>query len=472
MKRKNKKGEALPGSKREKRLEAQKKSELREKRLDLTGFEVVHKDAAGIDLGAREIWVAVPPDRDEKNIRQFGTFTGDLHSISNWLKKCGITTVAMESTGVYWVPLYEILENDGIEVYLVNAHHVKNVPGRKNDPDDANWLLKLHTFGLLSASFRPVAEIVELRELVRQRQNLIRKRATEIQLMQKALNLMNLKLTNVLSDITSETGLRIIRAIVAGEHNPFELAKFRDPRCKNDEMTIAKSLQGHYKEEQVFALNQALKTYDFFTQLIRECDRKIEECYSKFELKVPKEKPRPQFKKKKGRHKEDEQLREDLYRLCGVDLVAVDGLGTDTVLTILSHIGTDMSPWKTEKHFASWLGLAPRHEISGGKILKNHTQKNANRVTAALRQAAVSVGKTDTALGAFFRQVSVRRGSMKAIVATARKLAVIIYTMLKYGKEYIETSAAEYEKKYKIRMEKYLKRKAKDMGFTLVPIES
>ncbi len=432
-------------------------------------LQVTHPNAAGIDVGAGEMWVAVSSYRDSCPIRKFGTFTVDLHAIADWLTSCGVDTVAIESTGVYWIPLFEVLEARGFEVYLVNARQVKNVPGRKTDQKDCEWLRKLHTFGLLSASFRPAAEVAELRELMKQRENLVRYRASHIQHIQKALNLMNLKLTNVISDITGVTGMKIIRAILSGERNPKVLSQFRDRRCKQSKEVIAKSLQGHYKKEQLFVLGQSLELYEFYGHLIDLCDVEIERHYQGLAVKIDiLEKPLPTRKVRK-KYRDQEPLRRVLYQFSGVDLTEIPAIEVHSAQTILSVIGRDMSKWKTKKHFTSWLGLAPHRDISGGKVLREKTLKTKNRAAVILRQVAVNIGKTDTALGAFYRRISSRTGKGTAVTATARKVAEIIYEMIKTGKHFSEIGAGYYEQKYKSRVLKNLQRKAKSLGLELIP---
>lgn len=361
------------------------------KSVKLEALDQVQRDAAGIDVGAEEMYVCVPPDRDESPVRVFGTFTMDLQALADWLEQCRIRTVAMESTGIYWIPLYEILEARGFEVCLVNAGHARNVPGRKSDVSDCQWLQQLHSYGLLRASFRPAAEIVTWRELVKQRQNLIATRSTSIQHMQKAMELMNLKLKNVLSDITGVTGLQIIRAIVAGERDGAVLAQYRDPRCQKSEAVIAASLQGNYKNEHVFILKQALQQYDFYTRLIGDCDTEIEACCQQLTAQAtPPDQPLPASKRRgrKAANDPDFDLRSYLYEMTGVDLTAIDGVGALTAQTFISTTGLDMSKWKSDKHFTSWLGLAPHNDISGRKVLRSKTMKNNNPAATALRMAA------------------------------------------------------------------------------------
>ena len=439
----------------------------------LESLKQLHLNAAGIDIGDEEIWVCVPEGRDEKAVQRFGTFTCDLLALAAWLKACGVDTVAMESTSIYWVPLYEVLEAQGFEVYLVNARDAKNVPGRKTDILDCQWLQQLHTYGLLRRSFRPQAEIVELRDLVRHKDELVKHRASHIQHLQKALHLMNLQLDNVISDITGTTGMQIIRAIVSGERNPQVLAQYRDHRCKNSTAVIAKSLEGNYKPTLVFQLKQNLELYDFYTQQLRACEQELEGFYKKWACQLDLE-SLPALTNRHNRrpkHHPDYNLRAYLYGLAGVDLCAIDGLDAVLVQIILSEIGVDMSRWPTEKHFASWLCACPMLKISGGKILSHRTRKTTNRAYYALRLAAQSLHHSDSALGAFFRRMRARLGAPKAITAAAHKLARLIYRMLKDKFEYVDLGADYYEQKYKDRELTKLQRKAAKLGYKVVPIE-
>lgn len=439
---------------------------------DLENLEHINLNAAGLDIGAAEIWACVPANRDEQAVRCFETFTVDLHALADWLEGCGIETVAMESTGVYWIPIYEILEARGLSVNLVNARHIKNVPGKKTDVLDCQWIQKLHTYGLLQASFRPDEEMTTLRSYLRHRDNLIRYRSAHIQQMQKALHQMNLQLTNVISDITGQTGLQILRAIVAGEHDPLILAQYRDRRCKSSQSEIAKSLEGHYKAEHLFALRQALEGYDFYTQQLKTCDTEIEHKYKTFKPHPDSPaQPLPPSKKKSRRQAThpDYDLRTYLYQLSGVDLTQIDGIEALSAQTIISEIGLDMSKWPTVKHFTSWLGLAPHNDISGGKVLKSKTKKTTNRANTALRLAAQSAGRSQSALGGFYRRIRAKHGSPKAITATAHKIARIVYHLLKYRDQYIDPGQDYYQQKYRERVVRNLKRKAKDLGMELVP---
>lgn len=437
----------------------------------LDSLQQINLNAAGLDVGAAEIWVCVPEGRDAPSVREFKTFTPDLHALADWLEQCGVDTVAMESTGVYWIPIYEILEARGFEVCLVNARHLKNVSGRKTDILDCQWIQQLHTYGLLRASFRPAENMCTVRAYVRHRDNLIRYRSAHIQHMQKALHLMNLQLTNVISDITGKTGMAILRSIVAGEYDPVKLAQYRDPRCAKSKAEIAKALTGNYRAEHVFALKQALELYDFYTQQLRACDAEIEQLYASFEPTIDKVHPLPAAPKPKRRQNNapDYDLRPYLYQITGVDLTRVDGLDTVLVQEIISEIGLDMSKWPTDKHFTSWLKLAPYNDISGGKVLKRKTGQSTSRAARAFRLAAWAVSRTDTALGAFYRRIRAKQGGPKAIVATARKIACIVYRMLKDKVEYVDRGADYYEDKYRQQVIRNLKRKAAKLGMELVP---
>lgn len=439
-------------------------------RVRLNALEQINANAAGIDIGAEEVYVAVPPDRDEESVRSFATYTADLQRLADWLEACHIDTVAMEATGVYWVPLFEILEGRGFEVFLVNARHLKNVAGRKTDVLDCQWIQQLHTYGLLNASFRPPQEIVALRSLVRHREVLVQYRSAHIQHMQKALTLMNVRLTSVLSDISGVTGMKIIRAIVAGERDPQILARYRDPACKKDTAEITKSLEGHYKPEQVFILKQAVQLYDFYDQQVCACDAELEKLYLAFEPPdnpgTPPPTPRSQ---KRRKNQANFDLAQGLYRLNGIDLTRIDGVDALTIQKVLSEIGTDMSRWPTVKHFASWLHLCPNNKITGGKVKQSSVQPTKNRVSTALRMAAASLTHSDSALGAFFRRMRAKHGAPAAITATAHKLARIIYCMLKNRQPYHDFGADYYEQEHRSRVIRNLQRQATRIGFRLVP---
>jgi transposase len=431
----------------------------------------VHPNAAGIDIGSREIWVAVRPDREGETTRRFATFTPDLHPLADWLESCGVETVAMESTGVYWIPLFEILETRGVQVFLVNAQHIKHVPGRKSDVQDCQWLQKLHSLGLLAPSFRPDDEMCAIRSLLRHRAQLIQHRAPHILQMQQALQQMNLQLHHVLSDITGVTGQQILRAIVAGERNPAVLAAYRHSGCKADEATLIKALTGSWREEHLFVLKQALALFDFFTAQLADCDAEIERRFAlvKPRWEAPAELPPlpPAKPGSKSKNKPADSTRQELFRISGVDLVSVDGLSANLAQTILTEIGTDMSRFPTVKHFASWLGLAPHNDISGGKVLRSRTLKNGNRAGQAFKQAAASVSRSNSAFGAFYRRKRATLGPAQAQVATAHRIARSVYFMLKHKVAYHDIGADEYETQRQQRELASLRRRAAKLGFDL-----
>jgi transposase len=434
----------------------------------------VNLDAAGIDIGSASHFVAVPEGRDTESVREFKSFTADLHELANWLERCGVKTVAMESTGIYWIPLFEILEARGFEVRLVNPKHLKNVPGRKSDVLDCQWIQRLHTYGLLLGSFRPAQQICELRAYTRQREGLVKSISSHINSMQKALGLMNIQLHNVLSDITGQTGFRIIRAIVSGERDAKKLAEFRDRRCLSSKETIEKSLVGNYKKEHLFKLSQELALYDKFQEMLAECDEVIEECLQSFADKVGvTEKPLASAEKKKRRKNELYfDAREYLYKMIGVDVTRIKGLDSYSVLKLIGETGLDMSRWPTASHFASWLGVAPGTKISGGKRLSGKTKPSANRAAEVFRMAAFTLSNSSSALGAFYRRMRNRLGAPKAITATAHKIARLFYTMIRYGKDYEDVGASYYEEQYRARILKNMQFKAQKLGFSLVPIPS
>lgn len=435
------------------------------------GLKVVHPNAAGLDISSEEIWVATPPERVSEPVRKFGTFTPDLQALANWLIACGVDTVAMESTGVYWIPVYEILEAQGLQVYVVNARHLKNVPGRKSDIQDCQWIQGLHSVGLLRGSFRPQGEIVVVRAYLRHRAGLIEHRAAHVQHMQKALQQMNVQLTQVVSDITGVTGLAIIRAIVAGQRDPQQLAALRDPRCKKSEREIARALTGHYRREHVFALQQALALYDFYGEQLAACDAEIVRQFANLkpirdDLPPLPPSPKPDSHSKNG---PSYDARSHLYRITGVDLVAISGLNESTVQTIIAEVGTDLSAFPTEKHFCSWLGLAPHNDISGGKRLRSRTLKTHNRAGQAFRMAAQSVAKSpDSAFGAFYRRMKARLGPKQAIVATAHKIARAFYHILKHRTAFHDMGGAEYERRAREREIHNLCKRAAKLGLAVV----
>lgn len=439
-------------------------------------LERIHLNAAGIDVGSESHWVAVPEDRDEQPVREFRSFTQDLHALADWLEACGVETVAMESTGVYWIPLYEILEERGFEVLLVNARHVKGVPGRKSDVLDCQWIQQLHTFGLLRGSFRPDAPVAALRSLIRHRDQLVETAASYIQRMQKALVLMNVQLHTVISDVTGVTGIAILRDIVAGETDPAALARHRHPRCKASEAEIAASLTGHYRDEHVFVLRQALEIYDTYQEMICRCDREIEAKLRALQTDCDASLtglPKPRRARARSANEPDFDIRSPLFALCGgVDLSELPGIAPYGALKLVSEVGLDMRRWASEKHFVAWLTLAPRTEITGGKVLRSHTQPSANRAAKLLRMAAMSLGRSDHALAAFYRRLAARVGKAKAITATARKLAILVYRMLRDRIPYRETSSADYDQQQRSRILRGLRKRATSLGLELVDTQT
>jgi len=437
----------------------------------LDELKVVHPHAAGLDIGAREIWASVPASSTADPVRVFGTFTVDLQALADWLIACGIDTVAMESTGVYWIPVFELLEARGLKVYLVNSWHLKHVPGRKSDVLDCQWIQQLHSLGLLRASFRPDAEMTALRAYLRHRAALLQHRAPHVLHMQKALQQMNVQLPLVLSDIMGETGQKILRAIVAGERDPLKLAQLRHPSCKSPEDEIAKALTGTWQPEHLFALKQSLEIVDFFTHQLTDCDAELERQFAavKPRWEVPVELPSLPKAKPGSRSKNQPAYpaRAELYRITGVDLVAVEGISASLAQTIISEVGTDMSRFPSEKHFCSWLGLTPHHEISGGKILRNHTLKTDNRAGQAFRQAAACVIRSQSAFGAFYRRKKAQLGPMQALVATAHKIARTVYHLLKDKTPYHDLGAEKYEQQFREREVAHLRKQAVKLGFTL-----
>ena len=444
------------------------------RRSKTSGLPIINPRAAAIDVGSRFHVVAVPPELCDEPVQTFQAFTGDLQRLAQWLKSIGTTTVAMESTGVYWVPVYEVLESAGLEVVVANAREARSVPGRKSDVNDAQWLQRLHACGLLRASFRPGREIAALRSYLRLRERHLDYAAAHIQHMHKALTFMNLQLHHVVSDVTGATGLKIVRAIVAGERNPKALASMRDVRCHASEETIQGALQGNYQPEHVFALQQALELYDFYQRQVDECDRRIEAVLAGLASSAPV--PGEPMPKARHRTKQPNAVAFDarplLYQVVGTDLTQIHGIGPYLALRLLSECGTDLSRWPSAKHFTSWLSLSPGCKISGGKVLSSRTRKSNNPIAAHLRLAAVTVGRTNTALGAFYRRLAARIGKAKAVTATARKIAVLFYNTMRFGREYRDPGADYYEAAYRDRVIKQLRRRAADFGFRLEALQS
>jgi transposase len=441
-------------------------------------FSVIELNACGIDVGGKSIFVCVPGDRDPNPIREFSAFTADLRDMGEWLKKCGVTTVAMESTGVYWVPVFEVLDQYKFDVQLVNAHHVKNVPGRKTDVSDAAWIQRLHSVGLLSGSFRPADEVVVLRNYVRHRSTLTQKAADQLNYAQKALEQLNIKLGYVISDISGETGSRIIEDIIRGERDPVKLASHRDPRCKATLEVIAKALEGNWREEHLLSLRHAWESYLYAHKQILECEQAIEKLLNTFEKtdccqRASKAKTKAKSEKRtcnKSPYYFD--MKSQLHEWAGVDLCALDGINENIAAKVLSEIGTNMNKWKSGKHFASWLAVCPGNKISGGKRLSGKTKPSKNKAREALGMAAQSLSHSDSYLGAYYRKMRSKFGAQKANRAASHKLARIIYAMLKYKKEFNQLTESDFEAQNKEKTLRKMKQRAKDMGFALVPLQA
>jgi transposase len=426
----------------------------------------VFPNAAGIDVGASSHWVAVPPHLVEESVREFGAMTDDLNAMADWLLACGVDTVALESTGVYWIPVYEVLEQRGLKVWLVDARQMKYVPGRKSDVQDCQWLQKLMSLGFLRAAWRPDGEVCVVRAVARQREVLLIEQASWVQRMQKSLVQMNIQLTEVLTDVMGMTGQAIIREIVAGERDPKALARHRDRRVKASAEAIAKALTGNWRDEHLFVLRQALAMYDDIAGHLAECDTKLQTLLRalgqrKVDLgKVPRagSKTRQEF-----------DARQTLANWAGVDLTRINGLGLAAVMKILSEIGPDLSRFETVKHFCSWLGLCPGTKISGGKILSAKTKRSANRVRQALKMAAMSLSHSSSALGAFYRRLCSRMDKPSANTATAHKLARMVYFMLTRGEDFVDQGQQRYEEQQRLRSIAALKRRAAALGFEINP---
>ena len=453
----------------------QRRETIRKMQSEDLSLEVVHPDAAGIDIGNESHYVAVPPSRDSQPVRRFGCTTAELKTMAAWLEQCGIRTVAMQSTGVYWVAVYDILEQAGLEVYLVNARDTKNLPGRKSDVQESQWLMKLHTYGLLRNSFRPSQEIRTMRTYWRQRNDLVQSASRHILRIQKALTQMNLQLANVLSDISGVTGQAIIKAILGGERDPHKLAPFRDPRVKASEEQIARSLEGNWQEDLLFVLKQEQDGYEFCQKQMAECDRQLNDYLKQREDRsqgapLPEEKRKGRRKKKSG-NKPQFDLREGLFRMTGTDLTRIDGIDVMTAMAVISEAGYDMSKWKTENHFVSWLRLCPDNRISGGKVIGKGRLPTNNPVSIALKLAATTLRQSKTYLGAQFRRLRTRLGAPIAIKAMAAKLARLVYRILRYGMKYVDQGAAVYELKHRELQVHQLKWKAAQLGYkvTLLP---
>lgn len=430
-------------------------------------FTVVEPRAAGVDIGAGSHYVCVGEDPD-RDIRDFRTMTADLRALADWLQERGVTTVAMESTGVYWIPLFELLEQRGLHVILVDPRQTRRVGRPKTDRLDCQWIRRLHACGLLRAAFRPAEMICEFRAYLRLRLTLVRDASRHIQHMEKALEQMNVKLRQVVDDLTGKTGLSIVRAIVRGVRDPQKLAGLRDPRCRRSAAEIALALEGNWRAEHLFALKQALQAWDFGQQQLRECDRKLKACLEN----MPKKRPATDFAAKAyyRTHANAPQFdtRPLLAQVAGVDLTAIEGIDATVATILLAEVGVNVDDFPSEKHFGSWLGLAPKAKASGQRR-RDRVGPGASRVAWALRLAAQSLHRSQTALGGFFRRLKARLGAPKAITATAYKLARLVYRLLKYGHDYVARGLAEYEAAFRDRTLRALERKAKAMGFVLMP---
>ena len=445
------------------------------------GLEVVHPNAAGIDIGNESHFVSIPPDRDAVSIREFGSWTADLHEMASWLKEHGIATVAMQSTGVYWIAVQEVLEEAGLEVYLVNARGTKNLPGRKSDVQECAWLRKLHTYGLLRNSFRPPEEIRGVRTIWRQRDRWVKECGRAVQQMQKALTTMNVQLANTISDISGVTGQAILRAIVAGKLDPWELAKLRDRRIAASEQEIAHSLQGNWREDVLFELRQVLEAYDFYQKQMAACDQELMKytaAVASREITEKSDLPTgacalPSSKTARRPHRRKNQpsfdLATELQRTMGVDLTRIDGIDVMTAQVIFAEIGPDLSAFPDENHFASWLTLAPKHDISGGKVLRRIPAAGRNRVANALRMAAESLCRSNSYLGARYRRLRMRLDGPVAVKAMARYLACLVYRMVTKGQAYVDRGAHYYESKRREKDRLALQRRAATLGLKLVP---
>lgn len=439
------------------------------------GMSRVNENAAGVDIGATEIVACVSSGEGTQIVKAFGNYTVDLQTIGKWFREYGVRTVAMESTGVYWIPLFEELEQQGFECLLISSRSIKRVPGRKSDIEDAQWIQTLHSYGLLESSFRPQADLIALRTLLRHRAQLLEHRAPHVLHMQKALLQMNIQLSQALSDMMGVSGQAMIRTIVKGGRDPQVLAGFRDPGCKKSEEEIEKALTGTWREEHLFVLKQSLALYDFYTEQIEACDEEVDRLYGTIrpdwevgELPVVPDKKRHAHSK--NAPKAAREIRKHLYRINGVDITVVDGFGVSLGQTVTMEVGSNVGEkFPTEKHFSSWLGLAPKHDISGGKVLKNRTIKTHNRAGQAFRMAAQSVKKADCPFGVLYRRLRSRLGPAQATVATAHAIARVVYKMLKYKVEYDPLSVNEYQKQYEEQQVKYMKKKAAKLGYQLIP---
>jgi transposase len=443
----------------------------RKRRGGAGALQRVNPFAAGIDIGSCSHWVAVDPGLSEQPVREFGAYTGDLQALADWLIDCGVVTVAMESTGVYWIPVFEVLRDRGLDVWLVDARATKQVAGRKSDVSDCQWIQQLHSYGLLKRAFIPEAAIATLRAYMRQRDRWVADAGRAIQHMQQALELMNVKLTEVVSDVTGATGMAIIDSILAGERDPERLSAHRHGRCRRSREEIARALHGSWRQEHLFALEQARDYYRYLGDRIRACDERIDAVLQALR-DADAEPPDPSAlstKRDTSPHPFGFDAKTHCFQLAGVDLSTIDGVGVNTALTVLAEIGTDMSPWRSERAFGAWLGLAPNLRKSGGRVLRSKTSPNSHRAATALRLAAQGVANSKSALGAFYRRLRARIGAPKALTATAYKIAKIIYRMLKSKRPYHDLGQAAYDERFRERRLRSLTRMAKDLGYQIIP---
>lgn len=439
---------------------------------------VLHDDVAGADLGAREHWVAAPPLADgTPNVRTFGTTTKELHAMADWLLQQGVASVAMESTGILWVPMFEVLEARGLTALLVNARHLRGVPGRKTDMLDCQWLQRLHSCGLLRGSFHPGPAITRLRTLHRQQTNLVQARSRAVMWLQKALDQMNVQVHRAVTQLTGKTGMAIVRAIVQGERDPHVLAQLRDRRCSKSEAAIAEHLTGTWHPEHLFNLARALEHYDHLNQQIEayeaELSRQVQALQPPERAQAPvPDHPNP-AKSGAMRRRGEQALRQEVWRFAGVDLTRIDGIGATAALAIVTEVGVDLAAFPSEKQFISWLRLCPRMAISGGKPLrKRRNAAGANRVAGLLRVAALSLVRSQSALGAQYRRIASRKGAKVAIFATARHLAALVYRALRFGHQYLDVGQEQYNQRFEARRLRSLLISAKDLGYQLVPLEN
>lgn len=428
---------------------------------------LIFPNAAGVDVGASSHWVAVPPECEAPRVREFGTMTDSLTEMADWLLACQVDVVVLESTGVYWIPVFELLEQRGLKVWLVDARQIKYVPGRKSDVQDCQWLQKLMSHGLLRAAFRPSAEVCVMRAVARSREVLLTEQASWVQRMQKALVQMNIQLTEVISNVMGQTGQAIIRDIVSGQRDPAVLARHRDRRIKASASEIVRALTGNWREEHLFVLKQALGMYDDIAAHLRECDAKLRALLAQRSIARVALGPTP---RQGTKAREAFDVRQQLADWAGVDLTRINGLGVDSVMKILSEIGTDLSHFANVKHFCSWLGLCPATKISGGKVISARTKRSANRVRQALKLAAMALSHSDSALGAFYRRLCTRMDKPRANTATAHKLARMLYFMLTRGEAFVDQGQQRYEEQQRQRSIAALKRRATALGFEVSPL--